>query len=189
MDELALERPAAHVSLDDGLDREFQERLAESATLAYRVAYAVLRRREDAEDVAQEAMARAYRGFGRLQDRERFRPWLVRIAWRMAINRRRDDARRTGRELSAPHSPAAATVEELALSREFERHLWAAVDRLPERLRVVVLLTAVHGQALHEVAALLAVPEGTVKSRLHQARKVLAEKLRWLNVPSRRWKS
>src|SRR5688572_23172488 len=55
MHELAFERTAAHVSLDDRLEREFQARLAESATLAFRVAYAVLRQRQDAEDVAQEA--------------------------------------------------------------------------------------------------------------------------------------
>ena len=84
MNELALRRPAAQVTLDDGLEREFEARLAESATLAFRVAYAVLRHREDAEDVAQEAMAQAYRNFARLQDRRCFRAWLVRIAWRMA---------------------------------------------------------------------------------------------------------
>ena len=54
----------------------FEARLAESATLAFRVAYAVLRHRQDAEDVAQEAMAQAYRNFAKLQDRGRFRAWL-----------------------------------------------------------------------------------------------------------------
>src|SRR5919204_1409661 len=67
--------------------REFEERLAESATLAFRVAYGVLRSREDAEDVAQEAAVRAYQGFGSLRNKERFRPWLVRIAWRPALDR------------------------------------------------------------------------------------------------------
>ena len=57
MNELALRRPAADVRLDEALAREFEARLAESATLAFRVAYAVLRHRQDAEDVAQEAMA------------------------------------------------------------------------------------------------------------------------------------
>src|SRR3989442_13308820 len=102
MNELALRRPATHVTLDDGLEREFEARLAESATLAFRVAYAVLRHRQDAEDVAQEAMAQAYRNFAKLQDRRRFRAWLVRIAWRMALNRRRHDERRMRRGGSAP---------------------------------------------------------------------------------------
>jgi RNA polymerase sigma-70 factor (ECF subfamily) len=179
MNELALGRPAADVSLDDGLAREFEERLAESATLAFRVAYAVLRHRQDAEDVAQEAMAQAYGNFPKLQDRRRFRAWLVRIAWRRALNRRRHDERRQRRERVA-HDPPRPSVEELVLSRQFEALLWQAVDGLPDRLRLVVTLTAMEGHDLREVAELLSIPEGTVKSRLSRARKVLAEKVRCL---------
>jgi RNA polymerase sigma-70 factor (ECF subfamily) len=179
MHELALDRPAA-VSLDEPLEREFQERLAASATLAFRVAYAVLRHREDAEDVAQEAMAQAYRNFARLHDRGRFQPWLVRIAWRLAVNRRRGDGRRAGRERAVETGQEAADAEALVLSREFEEHLWRAVDALPEPLRAVLLLCAAQGYEVREVAEALAVPEGTVKSRLHRARRVLAEKLEWL---------
>jgi RNA polymerase sigma-70 factor (ECF subfamily) len=182
MHELAFELPADHMSNDAALEREFQERLAETATLAFRVAYAVLRHREDAEDVAQEAMVLAYRSFARLQDRGAFRSWLVRIVWRTALNRRRRDARRTSRELAVVDPPAGASVEDLMLSREFQEHLWRAVDRLPDRLRSVVLLTAMQGHEIREVAQMLDVPEGTVKSRLYQARKVLTEKLRWLVI-------
>src|ERR1044071_6393083 len=70
------------VSADEDLEREFEARLLESSTLAFRVAYSVLRHREDAEDVAQEAFAKAYRSFRQLRDRERFRAWLVRMTWR-----------------------------------------------------------------------------------------------------------
>jgi RNA polymerase sigma-70 factor (ECF subfamily) len=180
MNELALRRPAAHVTLDDGLEREFAARLAESATLAFRVAYAVLRHREDAEDVAQEAMAQAYRNFAKLQDRRRFRAWLVRIAWRMALNRRRHDERRMRRERSAPEPVPGPSAEDLVLSLQFQAHMWRAVDGLPDRLRSVVTLTVIEGQDLRSVAELLGVAEGTVKSRLNKARKVLAEKLRWV---------
>jgi RNA polymerase sigma-70 factor (ECF subfamily) len=180
MNELALRRPAAHVTLDDGLEREFEARLAESATLAFRVAYAVLRHREDAEDVAQEAMAQAYRNFAKLQDRRRFRAWLVRIAWRIALNRRRHDERRQRRELAAPEPAPGPSAEDLVLSRQFQVHVWRAVDGLPDRLRSVVTLAAIEGHDLRSVAELLGVAEGTVKSRLNKARKVLAEKLRWV---------
>src|SRR5258708_14649500 len=61
--------------------REFEERLAESGPLAYRVARGVLRNTAEAEDVAQEALLRAYRQFDRLRDRNRFRAWLVRISY------------------------------------------------------------------------------------------------------------
>ena len=96
------------VNLDDALEREFEDRLRESTTLAFRVAYGVLRHRQDAEDVAQEAFAKAHRNFRQLRDRDRFRAWLVRMTWRLAIDRWRADRRRTTREQSV-EMPAAAT--------------------------------------------------------------------------------
>src|SRR5262245_2320879 len=89
----------AHVSMEEDLEREFEVRLAESSTLAFRVAYGVLRNREDAEDVAQEALAKAYQNFRKLRERDRFRAWLVRIAWRLAIDRQRAERRRVTREV------------------------------------------------------------------------------------------
>src|SRR6185503_1925972 len=87
MNEWAGGFPGTLVSDDTAFDVEFEERLRDSRTLAFRVAYGVLRQREDAEDVAQEAFARAFRHFPRLRDRERFRAWLVRTSWRLAIDR------------------------------------------------------------------------------------------------------
>ena len=86
------------VTLDAGLEQEFEDRLRESSGLAVRVAYGVLRQRQDAEDVAQEAFAKAYRSFSQLRDRDSFRAWLVRMTWRLAIDRWRSDRRRTARE-------------------------------------------------------------------------------------------
>ncbi len=78
------------------LEDEFEQRLGDSSTLAFRVAYGVLRQREDAEDVAQEALVRAYRKLSSLRDRESFRAWLVRISWRLAIDRLRSGPRVNG---------------------------------------------------------------------------------------------
>src|SRR3954454_24558072 len=89
---------AGLVSLDDELEREFELRLGECSTLAFRVAFSVLRHREDAEDVAQEAFAKAYRSFRQLRERDRFRAWLVRMPWRLALDRQRADRRRVRRE-------------------------------------------------------------------------------------------
>ena len=66
------------------LREELERRLPEHSALAFRVAYGVLRQREDAEDVAQEALARAFQRLGRLRDRERFQAGLVRTSWRAA---------------------------------------------------------------------------------------------------------
>src|SRR5438445_11476798 len=78
--------------------REFEARLAENAPLAFRVARGVLRNDADAEDIAQEALLRAYRRFERLRERTRFRAWLVRISFRLALDRLRSTKRRQQRE-------------------------------------------------------------------------------------------
>src|SRR5690349_17478491 len=98
MPEDATRLAGAVVTVDEDLEREFDVRLRESSSLAFRVAFAVLRHREDAEDVAQEALTNAYTRFRQLRDRNRFRAWLVRMTWRLAMNRRRADTRRLSRE-------------------------------------------------------------------------------------------
>ena len=179
MNEWAGGYSGAFVTLDEDLEREFEDRLRESTTLAFRVAYGVLRHRQDAEDVAQDAFAKAYRSFGQLRDRERFRAWLVRMTWRLAIDRWRSDRRRTARE-QAVEPIDMPTTEDLTISRERAGRLWQAIDALPEKLRVVIVLVAIEGHDIRTIAQLLDLPEGTVKSRLYLARKGLAESLRCL---------
>jgi RNA polymerase sigma-70 factor, ECF subfamily len=158
--------------------REFEERLAECGPLAFRIARGVLRNTADAEDVAQEALLRAYRRFDRLRDRQRFRCWLVRITFRLALDRARSAKRREQRETLWAQPVPRPTTEDLAASSEFQSHLASAIDELSPKLRLVLLLAAMEGHTTDEVAALLGLPIGTVKSRLFFARKQLAEKLR-----------
>ena len=184
MHALAASQAGSLVRLDaessSEVSKEFEQRLADCSALAFRVALGVLHNREDAEDVAQEAFLRAYQNFHRLRDRERFRGWLARIAWRLAIDRWRAAGRRERRELASVDVAPAETVEGLSASRELQRHLERAIDELPEKLRLAVILAAIEEHALSDVARMLGVGEGTVKSRLHIARKRLAEKLRWI---------
>ena len=171
------------VGVDRDLAREFEARLVESSTRAFRVAYSVLRHREDAEDVAQEAFAKAYRNFRQLRDRDRFRAWLARMTWRLAIDRCRAAHRRQKVELAANDyvgMTAAAAVE----TREREELLWSAIDALPEKLRIVVVLASIEGHQVKEVASLLGLPHGTVKSRLFVARQRLKEQLQWPVIDS-----
>lgn len=179
------------LTVDSSLAAEFEERLLESSTLAVRVAYSVLRNREDAEDVAQEAFAKAYRSFSQLRDRDRFRAWLVRMTWRMALDRQRSNRRRAVREGSvgswSPVStglPATVTAGpdlQVGLeARERAEHLWRAIDGLSEKLRMVIILSGIQGHDVKEVSALLELPEGTVKSRLFAARQQLKDALSWM---------
>jgi RNA polymerase sigma-70 factor (ECF subfamily) len=168
------------LTADEALDREFEARLVENATLAFRVAYSVLRQRQDAEDAAQEAFVRAHREFRRLRDRGCFRPWLIRTTWRLALDLRRGYRRRSAREQAAvpPTTAAGGSGEEAAIANERARRLWQAIDSLPEKLRIVIVLAAIEGHDVREVAELLGLPSGTVKSRLFSARENLKERLR-----------
>lgn len=152
------------------LEREFEDRLTECSTLAFRVAYAVLRHRQDAEDVAQDAFVRAHRGFHRLRDRSRFRAWLVKTTWRLAIDRWRADRRRSAREQRSDVHAAPRSAAEVAEASARAERLWHAIDALPEPLRAAIVLAGIEGHDIREVAALLELPEGTVKSRLFAAR-------------------
>jgi RNA polymerase sigma-70 factor (ECF subfamily) len=190
---------ASLVTVDQELEREFESRLTETSTLAFRVAYGVLRHKQDAEDVAQEAFVKAYRNFRDLRNRDRFRAWLVRMTWRLAIDRRRNDRRREAREdrslevqrsatsrsgaadrmrttarVSSAQGPAI--VDDLE-SRERAGQLWIAIDALPDKLRIVIVLANIEEHDIDEVARLLDIPEGTVKSRLFLARQRLKELL------------
>ena len=169
------------VTRDAGIDAEFEERLRESSTLAFRVAYGVLRHKQDAEDVAQDAFVRAHRSFHQLRDREKFRAWLVRMTWRLAIDRWRANRRWAPSE-EAGDRPQPATAEQDAVAADRAAQLWTAIDTLPPKLRLAIVLSAIEEHDIRKVARLLDLPEGTVKSRLFLARKALAEKLQCLKI-------
>ena len=157
---------------------EFEACLAESGTVAFRVAFRILRRREDAEDVSQEAVIRAMQRFDTVRDRSRFRAWLVRVAWRLALDRRRSEFRRAGRDT---HLVSTGIVEPDAerelIARERAAHIRAIVDQLPERLRDPLVLGNMEGRSLEEVATLLQLPAGTIKSRSFEARQRVKRRL------------
>jgi RNA polymerase sigma-70 factor, ECF subfamily len=166
-------------AVDDELEREFESLLTESSTLAFRVAFSVLRHRENAEDVAQDALVRAHRSFHKLRNRDGFRAWLVRTTWRLALDHRRGEGRRAVRDNDHGMS-AQITPDDTAVARERAALLWEAIDALPEKLRIALVLSAIGGHDVAEVAALLRLPEGTVKSRLFNARRQLQERLQWI---------
>lgn len=160
---------------EPGSDRaQFERLMRESYRLVFRIAYSVLGNAADAEEITQETFLTAYEKMGTLRDAERFRPWVARAGWRLALNRRRgalramsrDNTWLAGREdLENPEAQAAG--------REFESRLRAQVDLLPEKLKAVVLLIGVEEMDVRTVAGILQIPEGTVRSRLHLARRQL----------------
>jgi len=175
-----VEEHATRQAESTGIREQFERRLVECAPLAFRVAHGVLRNAADAEDAAQEALLRAFRKFRDLRDPARFRSWIVRISFRLALDRWRSARRREARETAwcPPGNASVQTAEDIAACNEFQARLERALDELPEKLRQVLILSAIQGYTLEEISRLLEIPTGTVKSRLFFARKQLAEKLK-----------
>jgi RNA polymerase sigma-70 factor, ECF subfamily len=172
--------------VEQELEREFETRLVESSRLAFRIAFSVLRQQQDAEDAAQEAFLKAHRSFRQLRDRSAFRAWLVRTTWRLALDRQRANRRRARWEFQHAQTSTVPTTVDTLVARERSDQVWDAIDALPDKLRKVVVLANIEGHDLKEVAALLGVAEGTVKSRLFFARRRLRESLRWtIDNPTR----
>ena len=99
------------------------------------------------------------------------------MTWRLAINRRRADQRRSARECIPMNPAVSSSAEDLVAANERAQRLWRAIDALPEKLRMAIVLAGIDGHDTQDVARLLGVPDGTVKSRLFLARKRLKELL------------
>lgn len=150
----------------------------------YSLAFGILRSREDAWDVAQEAFVKAYRNLDRFEGNAAFYTWLYRIAYNLAIDTLRDRSRidavdiedrsrsvedaleREGRKI-ADHPADMAERQELA------RVLNEAMARLSDKHRAIIVLREVEGLAYEEMAEVLAISKGTVMSRLFHARQNL----------------
>lgn len=130
-------------------------------------------RRADAEDALQETFLAVHRGLPRFRGEARLSTWVYRIAVRAALRAR---ARRRDGAPVDPETPGGGG--EAALQARLEaRRLAEAFSRLPAEHRVVISLFALEGLTHRQIAEVLGVPEGTVWSRLHGARRRLAEEL------------
>lgn len=103
----------------------------------------------------------------------------MRTTWRLALDWKRGHRRRDAREDAVARiGPLVGDAEADVMQTERSRRLWAAIDTLPDRLRLAIVLAAIDGHSMKDVAGLLDVPEGTVKSRVFEAKKLLQERLR-----------
>ena len=141
--------------------------------IAFRTAYLVTGSAADAEDAAQDAFVKAYRALPGFRSGAPFRPWLLRIVGNESRNRRRAAGRRAALELRAAESlgagNAAPSPEVAAEAADERRALLRALDALADEQRLVVTCRYLLELSVEETAAALAVPEGTVKSRLARA--------------------
>ncbi len=130
-----------------------------------------------ADDLAQEAFLRAYRGLVGFEGRARFSTWLYRIAYNVYLNHRA----RVREHAALPEgfeSGTAAPESSMSASRaDLRRDLESAITTLPERYRAVVMLYYLEDVSYPEIAEILDIPLGTVKTHLHRAKRLLREQM------------
>lgn len=165
-----------------GDGRAFAEIVRRYQRAMYRVAYGFVRNPADADDVAQETFVRAYQALGRFRVGEPLYPWLARIASNTALSL----LRRRRRKPETPLEPLLEAGQQWgtdddpadrAASAEQARHLREAMAELKPEHQAVLVLRVVEDLSYDEIAKTLAVPAGTVMSRLSRARAELKAKL------------
>jgi len=178
----AIDRSKGESDRVDPRDDAIEALVREHSRLVYRIAYAVLRRHYDAEDATQETFMRVLRYSSKLPDVEDPKPWLARIAWRVAIDRVR--RRKTDREvpLDDPEQPveiasSAPLSDEFAHGAQLGLVLGNFIAALPAKLREPLILSTIEEMSPREVAATLKLNEAAVRSRIFRARQILKEKL------------
>lgn len=167
-------------------EAEFETAARESRTLLMQIAVASARNPIDAEDIVQEALMRGFRGIKRFRGDCPLRVWLSRIVVRVAINHHRSLSRRLKRwvffgdfemdqgEGAVEFDPPDASI---GVQREAVMDIDKYVGLLPDEFRMPLLMLAIEGLTIPEIAEILEIPPGTVKSRIFYGRKRLKNAL------------
>jgi RNA polymerase sigma-70 factor, ECF subfamily len=170
-------------TIERSRDQMLEALVREHSRLVYRIAYAVLRGHHDAEDATQEVFMRVLRYSSKLPAVEDPKTWLARIAWRVAVDRRRrrgrtreialEDTEKPIPEAASSDASADETLHGAELSAALERMIAA----LPEKLREPLILSTIEEMSPKEVAAMLGINAAAVRSRIFRARQILRDKL------------
>ncbi|MGE0128327.1 MAG: RNA polymerase sigma factor [Blastocatellales bacterium] len=162
------------------LDRELEVIVRQHTRFVYQIAYLLLRNHHDAEDATQETFVRVWRHRNRLPEVRDQRAWLARIAWRVALDRRKkaaevplNDAAEAVLKLYA----AGESAEKIASDKQMAALLGQLVTSLPDKLRDPMLLSLSQELSHVEISRVLSIPESSVRTRLFRARQMLRQKL------------
>ena len=186
MDWSALDDTELALALKRGEKAAFEEIVRRHQGRVYAVAFRYTANREDALDVAQEALLKAYRRIDAWQPTGRFLPWLLRVTSNLAIDFLRRRKRRRHERLDesfvpttegAAVEPASMNTEQAVRAHEIDARIREALPRLSERQRVVFVLRHYEGLQLAEIAAELGCTVGSVKVHLFRSLKKLQKEL------------
>ncbi len=162
------------------IDRSEMERLVRSYWKdVWHFAFLLTKKYDVADDIAQETFIRAFRSLHSFRGESTVKTWLLKISRNLAVNHKRSSFFRKIVLLNTEEYglSVAPSAEAAYWETQFADEIWELVLRLPVKQREVILLNAHYQMPLGEIAAMLGLPEGTVKSRLHRARRRLEE---WL---------
>jgi RNA polymerase sigma-70 factor, ECF subfamily len=166
----------------DTVDAAVEEAVREHSRTVYRIAFSVLRNQHDAEDATQETFVRLLRHGKqqRLASVRHLRAWLARVVWRVALDRRKAVPEVSLHEAAEAVSSLRANgagADEIAASEQMKLLLGRLIEGLPRPLRDTLNLSLSEELSSPEIAAVLGIPEGSVRERLWRARRMLKEKL------------
>jgi RNA polymerase sigma-70 factor (ECF subfamily) len=142
----------------------------------YNLCLRTMRNADDARDVTQESFFKAFRALRTFKPGAKFSTWIFSIAYHACCDRLAKRRRYSDAELPDRADPAAGPAAEAERDEE-ARALRAAIDRLPEKYRTVITLYHLQGQQYEEIARVLNVPLGTVKTHLFRAKELLRKSL------------
>jgi RNA polymerase sigma-70 factor (ECF subfamily) len=171
--QVVLEDPAVAATGAASWDEQFADLVNRRSRFVFQVAYSVLRNLHDAEDAVQETFLKLYRT-GRWDHVTDEKAFLARAAWRVAVDRAPKRATiSTDIDLAAP----GQNPEQAAISADRHALVARLIDALPEDLRRPLALSTVDEMTSQQIAAVMDIPEATVRGRLMRARQILKEKL------------
>ena len=142
----------------------------------YHLAYRTVRDAEEARDVAQEAFFKAFRSLKTFRPGAKFSTWIFSITYHACCDRLARRKRYSNEELPERADPGIGPEQE-AIAGEEARRLRAAIARLPEKYRSVITLYHLQGRQYEEIAQVLEIPIGTVKTHLFRAKEQLRRML------------
>ena len=149
--------------------------LASGYSQSVRTAYLILGNRLDAEDAVQEAYLRAWKFRDSLENESSFKPWLYRVVVNSCNSKLRTEIPHRDRRRSVDHLEDEVTHDDVSNSFALSHDVFSALRALPASLRIVVVLRYYADLSEQEIAVAIGRQPGTVKSRLHEARRRLAE--------------
>jgi RNA polymerase sigma-70 factor (ECF subfamily) len=151
----------------------FTEFVERQSRFVFKVAWAILRNAQDAEDIVQETFLKLYQNnsWERIHDERAF---LARTSWRLAVDRMR--ARRRAPMQLEPLAESA-TPEQAVIAANWTAAVHRFLDSLPEELRQPLALSTIDELTSPEIASVMGIPEGTVRTRIMRARQILKHKL------------